>query len=125
MAPVREWVDKAEADYKGATALNRRRVEPLPDLVCFHCQQCIEKYLKRVLVQQGRPAPRIHDLLQLLNLCAVGDPPLLRLRPDVLALNPFSVQVRYPGAAATPHQARDALLVTRRLRRILRRRLGL
>jgi hypothetical protein len=35
-----EWVAKAEADYDGAVALNRRRKNPLPDLVCFHCQQC-------------------------------------------------------------------------------------
>ncbi|RMD60746.1 HEPN domain-containing protein [Candidatus Parcubacteria bacterium] len=38
-----EWIDKAEADYKSAVALQRRRKEPLPDIVCYHCQQCVEK----------------------------------------------------------------------------------
>lgn len=38
MTVLDEWIEKAEADYKGAGALNRRRKEPLPDIVCFHCQ---------------------------------------------------------------------------------------
>ncbi|MCY2987120.1 MAG: hypothetical protein NTY19_04530 [Planctomycetota bacterium] len=34
-----EWVSKAEADYQGAVALQRRRKHPLPDLGCFHWRQ--------------------------------------------------------------------------------------
>ena len=39
------WVRKADADEEGARRLARAR-PPLPDLVCFHCQQAAEKYLK-------------------------------------------------------------------------------
>ena len=46
MSLLAEWVDKAEADYQSAVALGRRRKAPLPDIVCYHCQQCVEKYLK-------------------------------------------------------------------------------
>jgi HEPN domain-containing protein len=42
---TREWVRKAEADYVMASALSRL-VPPVHDGVCFHCQQCAEKYLK-------------------------------------------------------------------------------
>jgi HEPN domain-containing protein len=45
-----EWVNKAEADYQSAVALHRRRKAPLPDIVCYHCQQCVEKYLKAYLI---------------------------------------------------------------------------
>jgi HEPN domain-containing protein len=48
---VQEWVDKAEADYQGAHALQRQRKHPLPDLVCFHCQQSAEKYLLPYITQ--------------------------------------------------------------------------
>jgi HEPN domain-containing protein len=48
-----EWVEKAEGDYKSAVALQRRRTEPLLDTVCYHCQQCVEKYLKAYLMAQG------------------------------------------------------------------------
>jgi len=52
-----EWVDKAEADYQSAVALHRRRKAPLPDIVCYHCQQCVEKYLKAYLIAQGSTPP--------------------------------------------------------------------
>ncbi|MCZ6676164.1 MAG: HEPN domain-containing protein [Candidatus Poribacteria bacterium] len=64
MTLVDEWIEKAEADFKGAVALNRRRKDPLPDLVCYHCQQSAEKYLKAFLIAQGITPPRIHDLVQ-------------------------------------------------------------
>jgi HEPN domain-containing protein len=50
---TREWTKKAEGDYRAAMALARQRKVPLHDQVCFHCQQCSEKYLKAVLEEAG------------------------------------------------------------------------
>jgi HEPN domain-containing protein len=50
MKPItQEWVNKAEADF--ATAQREIQVTKTPnyDAVCFHAQQCIEKYLKACL----------------------------------------------------------------------------
>ena len=49
---TREWVNKAEADYRAAGRLHRGS-DPLHDIVCFHCQQCAEKYLKGLLEELG------------------------------------------------------------------------
>lgn len=51
---TREWVDKAEGD---ATVAERELAAPNPvsDAVCFHAQQCVEKYLKGVLEERGSP----------------------------------------------------------------------
>ena len=43
---IKEWINKAEDDFEGAKDIAHRRKRPLPDLVCFHCQQSSEKYLK-------------------------------------------------------------------------------
>ena len=40
-----EWAQKAERDY-AAIALHQQAKSPDFDLICFHAQQCIEKYLK-------------------------------------------------------------------------------
>jgi hypothetical protein len=88
-----EWIEKAEADYKSAVALQRRRKEPLPDIVCYHCQQCVEKYLKAYLIAQGSTPPRIHDLEDLLNLCALYDATLTARLPLVHVLNPYGVLI--------------------------------
>jgi HEPN domain-containing protein len=38
------------------------------DTVCFHAQQCVEKYLKSWLVFRCMNVPRSHDFVILLNL---------------------------------------------------------
>ena len=42
---TREWVRKAEADYRLAAKLAADK-ESFYDQLCFHCQQAAEKYLK-------------------------------------------------------------------------------
>src|SRR6266581_2628351 len=44
-ASTREWVLKAEEDFLAASALNLRRKKPLWNVVSFHVQQTVEKYL--------------------------------------------------------------------------------
>ena len=125
MSLVAEWVEKAEADYQSAVALQRRRKEPLPDIVCYHCQQCVEKYLKAYLIAQGSIPPRIHDLEDLLHLCALHDATFTTRLPLVQILNPYGVLIRYPGMTATVAEAQEAVHTARRLRTLLRRTLGL
>jgi len=71
---TREWVKKAENDFKVACQILRRRKEIVPDAACFHCQQCVEKYLKARLLEAGIGFPRTHDLLQLLIACLPVEP---------------------------------------------------
>ncbi len=39
-----EWVVKAESDFDQANLAMYAAETPLGDGVCFHCQQCAEKY---------------------------------------------------------------------------------
>ena len=49
-AAVRLWVEKAEHDLRNAEyVLTLAERRPF-DTVCFHCQQCAEKYLKALLI---------------------------------------------------------------------------
>lgn len=125
MTLLDEWVEKAEADYRGAVSLNRPRKEPVPDLVCFHSQQCAEKYLKAYLIHQGAVPDCTHKLEELLKECAVHDAALTALLPLVQILDQWSVDPRYPGVAATVIQAQEAVKTARSLRRALRKKIGL
>ena len=82
-----------KADYQSAVALHRRRKAPLPDIVCYHCQQCVEKYLKVYLIAQGSTPLRSHDLEDLLNLCALYYATLTARLPLVHVLNPYGVLI--------------------------------
>ena len=126
MKPLtREWVKKAEADF--ATARRELGARHLPnyDAVCFHAQQCAEKYLKARLQEADRPFPKTHDLAALLELLLPVDPTLETARPALNVLSSYAVETRYPGESATKEEAREALAYCRQIRSVVRQRLGL
>lgn len=119
---TREWVRKAEADYRAALREMRAAAH---DLVCFLAQQSVEKYLKALLEENGIAFPKTHDLHYLANLatpvCPSLRPLLLRLR----RLSDSAVRYRYPGAWATASQARVGRSTLQQSRKILRAALAL
>jgi len=126
MKPLtREWVRKAENDFKVASQLLRRRKEVVPDAACFFCQQCVEKYMKARLVESGIQFPRTHDLLQLLNLCAQVEPLWSAYAKVADAMTDYAVDFRYPGHSATLREAKKTLKHCHSLRTEARRSLGL
>lgn len=122
---VRDWVVKAEEDYAAAQALLRRRKPYLNNTVCFHAQQCAEKYLKAFLTSRQISFPKTHDLLDLLRLAEGADPSLELLRPNLEYLQPYAVDFRYPGEFATRAEALKAALLSRLIREVLREHLQL
>src|SRR5262249_8357187 len=98
---------------------------PLHDLVCFHCQQAAEKYLKALLQEAGAAVPRTHDLEDLLDLLLPHDATLARLRSRLRFLNRYAVDYRYPDLRATTRQMQAALRHAERVRLESRARLGL
>ena len=69
MRPItQEWVTKAEGDADVAAAL-WQMADPVYDAICFHAQQCVEKYCKAWLVERGINFPRTHDLEALAKQC--------------------------------------------------------
>jgi|PlaIllAssembly_1097288.scaffolds.fasta_scaffold1288512_1 HEPN domain-containing protein len=121
---VREWIVKAEQDYQTAEVMSRKRKVPVTDVVGFHSQQCIEKYLKALLVLKKQDFPKTHDLIELLEIAIKKEPLLDAIRLDLRILNPFSVQFRYPGESATLEESRMALTAMRRARKYITERLA-
>lgn len=121
---TRDWVRKAEADYRGVRLL-QNSPEPVHDLVCFHCQQLVEKYLKALLEESGLGVPRTHDLDRLLSLLQATFPSLTKLKRGLQFLSRYAVDTRYPGDDATRRQAASALRWSERVRQECRTLLGI
>jgi len=102
---VRDWVMKAEEDFAVIRALLRKRHPTLDNAICFHAQQCAEKYLKALLTRHRIDFPRTHDLLELLELAKQYDRTLELLRALLEYLEPYAVNLRYPGEFATRAEA--------------------
>ena len=93
-ALVKEWLAKAEEDWNAARVLLGDE-SPLVTPSLFHMQQCAEKLLKARLIEKNIPFERRHDLSYLLHLAA--EPDLLPHARCLNELNPFAVEIRYPG----------------------------
>ena len=118
------WVRKAEADLEGARDL-AQAPRPYHDLICFHCQQSAEKYLKAFLIECGVPFPRTHRLEDLLLLLVPHDASLRSLRRTLVTLSRYAVDYRYPDENATKREAAAALQQATKVRTQIRLRLGL
>jgi HEPN domain-containing protein len=97
--------------------------QPSYDAICFHSQQCAEKYLKGYLTEHAVEFPRTHMLVDLLTLCLEVDQEFESCRQDLEDLNIYGVQVRYPGFDATLPSAKEAIAVATRVRDFVRRKL--
>ena len=69
---VKEWIAKAEGDFAVSCREMRARKARNHDAICFHCQQCVEKLMKALLIHLGATPPKTHMLLALDELlCSV------------------------------------------------------
>jgi HEPN domain-containing protein len=121
----REWIQKAEEDYGVTLREMRARKNPAYNAVCFHAQQCLEKYMKAALAQWAKPFDKTHDLNVLLNDCLGRCPLWEGMRADLKRLSRYAVQFRYPGESADREEALSAVQIMKRCRAEIRVSLGL
>lgn len=91
---IREWLDHSRKDLDSAVFLTKMMPEPL-EIICFHCQQSVEKALKAYLSFLNLRPPRTHDLDELIGMC--NNEEITSLRDATIPLNDYSVMVRYPS----------------------------
>lgn len=120
---VGEWAIKAENDLKNAAQALKLGDDCPTDTVCFHAQQCIEKYLKALLVLEGVDFPKTHDVKVLMALL----PKIARPNLDVdeqERITEYAIGPRYPGwPEISLAEARRAVALARRVRKEVRKRL--
>ena len=121
---VSKWIVKAEQDFriiKHETSL--KEDEMVRDMVCFHCQQMAEKYLKAYLISKGTEFPRTHNIEYLLAKCASSHADFSSL--DSGNLTEYGVAVRYaddffiPDPAEVTEQVDTAMAIRTTVRRLL------
>jgi HEPN domain-containing protein len=114
---VKEWIQKAEGDFRTAGRELRADQQPNFDAVCYHSQRCIAKLMKALLIHRGVVPPRTHDPVHLDQLLtptvAVWSWPLDELR----FLTRAAVEFRYPGATSEQDEAEEAYEICTRLRK--------
>ena len=119
-----EWIQKAEDDYHTIDLLQQSETASR-DIICFHAQQCIEKYLKAWLQAADIHFTKTHDLKELLNLIVPTIPDWDAWRSDLSTLSRHAVDFRYPGKSASAKDAKHAIDVCNTVRQAVREHLKL
>lgn len=94
-ASSQDWITHARSDL----TLARIGLQPgiLPEQICFHAQQSVEKALKAVLLHASIDFPFTHDVGQLLNTLESGGIVVPDELKEIDLLTPYAVESRYPG----------------------------
>ena len=92
---LQQWKEIADSDQSLAD-FSSKNMWPVPyAIICFHCQQAVEKYLKWFLVSHDIEPPKIHDLVEI-EKCRL--------------LTRYSVHFRYPQEIRVEKQDMDKAL---------------
>ena len=118
-----EWIQKAEGDYTTVKLLQESPISS-KDVICFHAQQCIEKYLKAWLQEANIPFSKTHDLETLLDLIVPTIPAWQAWYSDFSTISEHAVDPRYPGKFANS-EAEQAAEICIKVRQAVRSELKL
>ena len=99
---VKEWAVKAEEDYLTVEELFKIHVRRFATIICFHSQQCAEKYLKALLIACNIEPPRTYSLETLLDLIVSEVPELEQYRDMLTDLNPVQRTISISGSGGNP-----------------------
>jgi HEPN domain-containing protein len=93
---IEEWVSIAQADYD--YALKTSKVfYPVPiEMVCYHCQQSVEKVLKAYTLAKGDKLIKTHDLIMLINMCKQHSPDFDKYTKICSKITSYVAISRYP-----------------------------
>ena len=89
------WLEHARSDLRLARLAVGQGI--LPEQICFHAQQAVEKAVTAVLLARHVEFPFTHDLEELLSLADDGGIAVPAELQEAGVLTPYAVETRYPG----------------------------
>ncbi len=107
-----DWFTKAERDLS-LVNLAVSNSAAFPDLICYHCQQASEKYLKALIVYHGIPLKKTHDLEDLLDMLLVAEPGIdASYYNEAVKITSYAIGIRYPDPSGDPTPAQISEAIT-------------
>ena len=121
---VEGWIILADKDLMAAEIVLKDDY-PLTNIVAFHCQQTIEKYLKAYLIEKDVPLIKTHDLIKL-NGMIKNIKDLGIDENKLIVINEVYIESRYPGEIGlmpdgipTDEQAKEFIEYAKEIKRII------
>lgn len=117
---VVQWMKKGDNDLLNAETVIRID-NPPTDTICFHAQQCAEKYLKAYLLSKGEEIIKTHNLRFLIEKCLIYSGDFETLRKEAIILTAYSVETRYPGDLIeySIKEAKEAIEMAKKIKQFI------
>jgi HEPN domain-containing protein len=93
---VLEWLQIAYDDYDSAKFLFDNKIPKPLEIICYHCQQSVEKSLKGYLCSKEVEFKFNHQTGVLCKQCAQIDPDFNQHLEDCDNLTIYAAETRYP-----------------------------
>ncbi len=124
---VKTWIKKAENDL--ITAKHSINIKPKPpfDTICFHAQQCAEKYIKAFLTFHNVEFKKTHDLGEFILLASIIDESFSEIVDIGEKLTDYAVDIRYPMLLEEPamDEAKEAVEMAEKIKEFVLKKLHL
>ena len=97
---VAEWLRYANMDLDLAKYVFAT-MHPAPlEIICYHCQQAAEKFLKATVIAFDEEVEKTHDLSKLLNVLEKFVDISVDMRQLAVLLTQFATKTRYPDTVS-------------------------
>lgn len=114
-----EWFKFADEDLSSAEFLSNKRPMPL-EIICYHCQQSAEKYLKGYILLKGEKIQKTHDLIFLNNICKKYNEIFKNIEDECIELVDYGVEVRYPlNIHIEEYDVKNVLIAAQKIKKLI------
>lgn len=93
---TKQWLDYGDSDLSSAEFLQKMNPVPI-NIVCYHCQQAAEKYLKGYMSHHKLGLAKTHDLRMLCKECLDVNGEFVNVVSQCTRLTTYSTITRYPN----------------------------
>ena len=94
---VNEWIYFAQMDYYDCALHLSQTRRPAPvEIICYHCQQSVEKILKAYIIAKGNILVKTHDLEVLIEQCKQYSFDFDNYAKSCFTLTTYVTSTRYP-----------------------------
>ncbi|HZK86310.1 MAG TPA: HEPN domain-containing protein [Desulfosporosinus sp.] len=90
-----EWFVMAQKNLRSAKILFDHGADN--EVICFHCQQTLEKYLKGYLIEVTGGLQEGHNVLKLCKKAMIHDKDFNVFLKEMAFVNAFYIETRYPA----------------------------
>jgi HEPN domain-containing protein len=94
---LQQWLDKGKDDLRAAEYLSTMHYPTPDEIICYHCQQSAEKYLKAFIFSLDIEPDKTHNLKDLLNICQKYNTEFSTFISKAFTLTRYAILPRYPN----------------------------